>query len=165
MSVFLLHVITISISHRGVYSLFSVLPDVRPLHLKSTDSTNKSTLSSSGQRNYELYHEGTESHLAWVMLVFLAFHLVFWPHSNPSALGAPVCDCMKDGALRSSVLVTGGFLVWVNYCHIAPCVCTLIWMYSKSFPTTLAVNGDVRFKRELFTARAETVQDKLRIHL
>lgn len=29
------HVITISISHRGVYSLFSVFPDVWPLYLKA----------------------------------------------------------------------------------------------------------------------------------
>lgn len=42
MSVSLLHVITISIS-QGSRLNFSVLPDVRALYLKRTDSTNKST--------------------------------------------------------------------------------------------------------------------------
>lgn len=40
MSVSLQHVITIPTSHRGVYTLFFALPDVRPQYLKHTDRRN-----------------------------------------------------------------------------------------------------------------------------
>lgn len=116
----------ISISHRGVFSLFSVFPDVRPLYLKvptaqtsrpqSLRATKLWTLPQGNKKSPYSDHAGVSFLFIWYSDLTPTR-----PHQGP-----PVCDCMNDGAPRSSVLVTGGFLVPVNYCHIAPCVCSSV---------------------------------------